>query len=302
MMTDGPSREVAKAWWLRCVSCSEGSMTTQMRGFGIEEPTYEQAVHAFSGGFMHRGDACGLLTGAVLAAGFEAKRRFGDAGTRSAAALHAAVRLAAGLPELAGSIDCRDFTETELVTIAGRLKYFRTGVAPRCGRVHLKWGERAHRLIDRSLTEFAARGPVRSAANCATETMRRCAPAVGVPEADAVVVAGLAGGVGLLGNVCGALGAGVFALGVQRYGRRREDRRDSRLRGTVQELVGAAYRGAATKLRRAFEAGFGSRLCEEVIGRRFDSPASHAAFIEQGGCREVMASVGDLVSTTSHTA
>lgn len=78
-------------------------MTTQMRGFGAEEPVYEQAIHAFSGGFMHRGDACGLLTGAALAAGFEAKRRFGDEGTASAAALHATARLAAALPELAGS-------------------------------------------------------------------------------------------------------------------------------------------------------------------------------------------------------
>lgn len=274
-------------------------MTTQMRGFGVEESTYEQAIHAFSGGFMHRGDACGLLTGAVLAAGFEAKRRFGDDATRSAAALHAAVRLVVALPELSGSINCRDIAETEVFTIGGRLRYLRTGAAPRCGRLHLKWGERAHQLIDRSLTEFAAGEPVRSAANCATETMRRCASVVGMPPGDEVAVAGLAGGIGLLGNVCGALSAGVFALGVQKYGHSRGQERDSRLRGSVQELLGAAYRGTATKLRRAVEAGFGSHLCEEIIGRRFVDPADHFAFIEQGGCREVIATVVDGVSKTA---
>ncbi len=75
-MNEGVSRELAKYWWLRCVACSEASFTTQMRGFGFEEPAYEQAIHAFSGGFMHQGYASGLLTGAVLAAGFVAQERF----------------------------------------------------------------------------------------------------------------------------------------------------------------------------------------------------------------------------------
>lgn len=93
-MSEGISREIAKYWWLRCVACSEASMTTQMRGFGINDPAYEQAIHAFSGGFMHLGHACGLLTSAALAAGFVARARFDDDGTRSGAALHAAIQLA----------------------------------------------------------------------------------------------------------------------------------------------------------------------------------------------------------------
>lgn len=273
-------------------------MTTQMRGLGLEEAGYEQAIHAFSGGFMHRGDACGLLTGAVLAAGFEAKRRFSDDATRSGAALQVAVRLAAALPELAGSVNCRDITDGELITLAGRLRYLQQGTAPRCGRLHLKWGERAHELIDRSLTELADQPPVAICANCAVETLRRCAPSVGVPAEDAVVVAGLAGGVGLLGNVCGALGAGVFALGAARYRQAQADQRDSRLRGSIQELLGTAYRGAATDLRSSLEAGLGSCLCEEIIGRRFASVADHSEFIELGGCREVITSVADWVAAS----
>ncbi len=52
-MDEGISRETAKRWWLRCVACSEASVTTQNRGFGFDAPAYEQAMHAFSGGFMH---------------------------------------------------------------------------------------------------------------------------------------------------------------------------------------------------------------------------------------------------------
>ncbi len=76
---DGISRQQSKYWFLNCIACSEASMTTQMRGFGFEEPSYEQAIHVFSGGFMHLGHACGLLTGAALATGFRARSIFESA-------------------------------------------------------------------------------------------------------------------------------------------------------------------------------------------------------------------------------
>ena len=86
MVNKGVSRDIAKYWWLQCVACSEAAMTTQMRGFGIEEPEYEEAIHAFSGGFMHLGHICGLLTGAALATGFLARERFDDNETGATAA------------------------------------------------------------------------------------------------------------------------------------------------------------------------------------------------------------------------
>ncbi len=102
-MNEKVSRKLAKYWWLRCVGCSEASLTTQMRGFGFEEPVYEQAIHSFSGGFMHQGHACGLLTGSVLAAGFVAQERFQDDETMSGATLHAAIQLTKAFPEYSGS-------------------------------------------------------------------------------------------------------------------------------------------------------------------------------------------------------
>jgi hypothetical protein len=294
-MGDGPSRQVDAYWFLRCVACSEASMTTQMRGFGTEDSCYEQAIHAFSGGFMHRGDACGLLTGAALAAGCEARRRFDDDDTASSAALAATVGLVGAFLERVGSADCRDMTGASFATIGGRLRYLRTGAARQCGRTLLDWSGQAHRIIDRSLTDSAGRAPVEGRANCAEETLRRCASSVGVPAADSVVVGGLAGGIGLLGNVCGALATGVFALGVARYRRPRRVRRDSRLRGSIEEMFGIRYRGPATELRRLVEERFGSALCVGIVGRRFEDEADHAAFIDGGGCEEVIATVAEWV-------
>ena len=128
-------------------------MTTQMRGFGINEPAYEQAIHAFSGGFMHLGRACGLLTGAALAAGFVAKERFDDNETRSGAALHAAIQLARSHPEFTGSVNCCEITEAHLTNLSGRLRYLQPGKGRMCGRLHLKWAPQAQELIDAALTE-----------------------------------------------------------------------------------------------------------------------------------------------------
>ena len=132
-MDIGVSRELAKHWFLECAACSEASMTTQMRGFGIEAPVYEQAIHSFSGGFLHRGYACGLLSGAALTAGFVARDRFGSDDVISAATLYATIQLAKDLPEVTGSINCLDITDVSFETVGGRLRCIQEGKGRMCG-------------------------------------------------------------------------------------------------------------------------------------------------------------------------
>lgn len=294
-MNDSISRDLAKFWWLRCVACSEAAMTTQMHGFGIKEPAYEQALHSFSGGFMHLGHACGLLTGASVAAGFLARRRFNDDKTRSAAALYATIQLSKAYPELAGSANCRDITEVSLTNLSGRLRYLQKGKARMCGRLHLRWGPQAHELIKGALTQFEAQRPVSECDNCAVDTLKKVVTSAGTKEEDAVLVAGLAGGVGLLGNVCGALAVGVFALSAIHYLHKESKKRDSRIRGSLEELVGTRYRGAATLLRLAFIDRFGSDLCNQIIGRHFKDIEDHSIFIKSGGCQEVIDFIANWV-------
>ncbi len=299
-MSEEISRETAKYWWLRCAACSEASMTTQMRGFGMNEPAYEQAIHPFSGGFMHLGHACGLLTGAVLAAGFAARSRFDDDGTRSGAALHAAIELAKAYPKLAGSVNCREISEVSLTKLSGRLRYVQKGKGRMCGRLHLKWAPQAQQLIEMALLEFGDRGPAGSCANCSVRTMCALESSVRLKAGDSVLVAGFAGGVGLLGDVCGALAAGVFAVSAENQLRRDQENRDSRIRGSLEELTGANYRGAATRLRLEFNRQFGGELCVNIVGRRFQDAADHSTFVEQGGCENVTKFVADW--TAEHAA
>ncbi|MFV1976337.1 MAG: C-GCAxxG-C-C family (seleno)protein [Candidatus Scalindua sp.] len=295
-MKESISRETAMHWWHRCVSCSEASMTTQMRGFGINEPAYEQAIHVFSGGFMHTGHACGLLTGAILAAGFVARARFDDDRARSGAALHAAIQLARAHPQLTGSVNCLEITEVSLTQLSGRLRYLQQGKGRMCSHLHLNWAPQAQQLIDKSLVEYKDCKQAGSCANCAVRTLRELVPTVGMKAGDSVLVAGFAGGVGLCGNVCGALAAGVFAMSVGHQLGRKQKKRDSRIRGSLEELFGANYRGTATRLRLAFVQQFGSELCSDIIGRHFQDAGDHSMFMEQGRCDNVTKFVADWVA------
>lgn len=287
-MSQAVSRDMAKYWWLRCVGCAEASVTTQMRGLQLEEPAYEQALHSLSGGFMHLGHVCGLLTGAVVAAGFVARARFDDDDTRAGATLYAAIQLARAYPELSGSVNCREITEVPLTTLVQRLRYLQAGKARLCGHLHLKWAPQAHELIDRALTEFGARRLPREHTNCAVRTLEKLVSSTGMNQEDSVLLAGLAGGVGLLGNVCGALAAGVYAMSVSHYLEQPGKRRDSRMRGSLEELAGTRYRGAATRLRTEFVDRYGSELCVQIAQRGFQVAEGHSAFIQQGGCHEVI--------------
>jgi Putative redox-active protein (C_GCAxxG_C_C) len=289
-------RRVAREWWLRGVSCSEASFTTHNRCAGIEAPLEEQASHLLSRGMLHQGDACGLLSGAVLSAGLQAARRFDDDANRSAATLHAAVRLAEAYPEVSGSIDCREITGQSLITLREKVRYVREGKARQCGRLLMKWACRTDELIDEALTEFRENDRSRSCANCAVATFRRIASEPELAPSGATYVAGLAGGVALQGRGCAALTEGILVLTMRHYARRRRPRRDSQNLGRLHELGLASFRRRPARLLQAFRRELGSELCREIVGRLFTSPEDHSSFITEGGCREVIGFVEREVS------
>ncbi len=294
-MNQGVSRELAKYWWLRCVACSEASFTTQMRGFGFEEPAYEQAIHAFSGGFMHQGHVSGLLTGAVFAAGFVAQERFQDHEKRAEATLHVAEQLAKAYPEDSGSINCREITESNLTSWPGRLIYVKEGKGRMCGRLHLKWAPKAHQIIDKSLIEYGENEPIEPRVNCSVKAMHELELKFGMKEGISTLVAGFAGGVGLCGNLCGALAVGAYTISLIQQFDRKKKKRDSRIRGSIEEVFGTNYKGNLTQFRLDFVRKFGSELCSDIVGRHFKDSRDHSEFLKKGGCNNLINFVNDWV-------
>ncbi len=281
-------RKQAKYWWLNCIACSEASMTTQMRCFGFEEPSYEQAIHIFSGGFMHLGQACGLLTGATLAAGFGARARYKEEKLITEAALNATIRLTEAYIELAGSINCCDITEVSFSTLHGRLKYLQDGKGKMCGRLHLRWASLANDIIEKVLAEFSSQTSTKGCENCAVQAMKRLVNAGIVKNEDSVLVAGLAGGIGLSGNICGALAACVFAVANNSYSNRKNKKRDSKLKGTLQEIFGINNYGLPAQIRQMFINEFGSELCAEISKKKFTNIQDYSLFLKNVGCAEVI--------------
>lgn len=281
-------RAVAKEWWLRCTACSEASFTTHNRCAGIEAPLEEESSHLLSGGMMHEGNACGLLSGAVLSAGLQAARRFEDDATRSAATLHAAVRLADAYPETSGALDCREITGQSLITLREKAQYLREGKGRQCGRLLMKWANRSDVIIDEALTEFEGHDPSATCTNCAVETFKRIASDDELARSGATYVAGLAGGVGLLGRSCAALTVGIIVLTLRYYSALRSHQRDSQLLGLFHEAGFGRFRKRPTALFQEFKREHGSDLCRDIVGREFTSPEDHASFVASGGCRDVI--------------
>ena len=275
-------------WFYRTIACSEVLFTLLNRGANIEMETEEQAAHALCGGVLSQGHACGQLWGAALATAVRAQERFRDPGTAGAATLFVTCRLADEFRSVAGSLDCHEIIEGSLTTKGAKIKYLVSGKPQRCREIAVKWVPFADELIDRLLGEFDPETLKEKPANCAMKTM--CALGF---EKDAVLAAGFAGGVGLKGNVCGALAAGIFALGLRFYRRRRRPR-DSALKALLQEAgIGDTSSRAATRLLDAFRGEYGTPLCAGLVRRGFKSIDDHSRFVTAGGCCDLINSISE---------
>ena len=92
---------------------------------------------------------------------------------------------------------------------------------------------------------------------------------MGWSEMHAVMASGLAGGVGLCGGGCGALGAAIWMLGMKigREETRKVDSKDPRF----QEIIDR------------FSQHTGDRFeCSEIVGRKFENVHDHAEHLRNG--------------------
>jgi hypothetical protein len=89
------------------------------------------------------------------------------------------------------------------------------------------------------------------------------------------MAAGLAGGMGLSGNACGALGAAVWMISLKRLkdGEKGASFQDKELEGLIQNF---------------YEKTDFEMECKVITGREFKSLDEHTEYIQSGGCRELI--------------
>jgi hypothetical protein len=241
----------------------------------------EHAVMPLAGGIMQQGYQCGMLWGAALAAGAQAYRLWGPGPQAETAAVIASQRALEAFRAHTGEINCAEIIQINWKNPAkGRiLKFFLKGGPIGCFRLAAKYAPIAHDAIDAALSANSIDPPA-PPTSCAALVAQRA----GASDLHTVMAAGLAGGIGLSGGACGALGAAIWLLGVK----------GSEQEGGSISLNNPAASAAIEKFLECSDYEF---ECAKIVGHKFESAADHAAYVREGGCAKIIEALAACVST-----
>ena len=129
----------------------------------------------------------------------------------------------------------------------------------------------AYSGINTALSEIHIEAPP-SPVSCSAMLAQK----MGVSDIHTVMAAGFAGGIGLSGSACGALGAAIWIIGM-----------NGRKEGVGSKVIDARVSDTIDKFIKSESADFKFE-CSEIVGRRFESVADHAAYLRDGGCSEII--------------
>ena len=180
--------------------------------FGHPLKREEHASAPLAGGIMTQGYQCGMLWGAALAAGAQAYRLYGTGPQAETAAIIAAQRLVESFRAQAnGEINCLEITDMNFESanqVMPILKFFVKGgkIGPgACFRLAAGYAQDAFNVIDSALPEEPVE-TLSQPVSCAAVLARK----MGASEMHVVMASGFAGGIGLSGGACGALGTAIW--------------------------------------------------------------------------------------------
>jgi hypothetical protein len=231
----------------------------------------ECAVMQLAGGIMGSGYQCGMLWGGALAAGAQAYRLFGAGARAEVEALIASQKLVEAFHARAKEINCAEITEMEWKKPSkGQVaKFFAKGGPIGCFRLAADYAQIAFDTINHTLGEGQIDAPAQPASCTALLAQK-----MGVSEMHIVMAAGLAGGIGLSGSACGALGAAIWFKGIK----------------TLNNGGKLSYNLTApsAELEKYLTASDYEFECAKIVGRKFENVADHASYLRDGGCSKII--------------
>ncbi len=251
-------------------SCSRAFFYLLNREFGHPMDEEEQAADPLAGGILQQGYQCGILWGATLALGAESFRRTGEQNKTIIMAILSTQHLMKSFISIYESPDCLDITDTDWKKKFSVAKFFFTGKMFTCYKLADKWAPEAFEAAAEGLAFDQPSFP-ENPASCSSEVVRR----MGGSEEEIAIVAGLAGGMGLSGKGCGALGAAIWKNTLDRV---REGNYKYSLSDPVLEKIIKTFYD---------ETGF-EMECNKICGRKFNSIKEHTDFIKEGGCDKLI--------------
>ncbi len=230
----------------------------------------ERAADPLAGGMQH-GYQCGMIWGSALAAGAQAYRLFGTGPQVEAKAIIAAQRIVESFRAQNKNTDCLDITEIDLSSPTTRMIVrflVKSAATGSCFGMAARYPAVAFGEINAAFSDNHIEvppAPVSCAAILAQE--------MGASDMHTVMAAGLAGGIGLSGGACGALGAAIWIVGMK----------------FLKEGGNAAYKApyASDAIERFIKCTDYEFECSKIVGRKFESIGDHASYLREGGCSEI---------------
>ena len=262
-------QDVKKTFWNKG-TCSQTFLYLLNQAFNHPQAMEEKAMDPLAGGILRRGHQCGMLWGAALAVGAEAYRQCDDKDEAIGKAIVATQYVMDSFLSRTKSANCKDITGCNFMNPLSFAKYMVSGKFRGCFQLAEDWAPEALDAAVEGLADNEVYGPYKPV-SCASEVLKH----MGATDEEQVMVAGLAGGMGLSGNGCGALGAAIWYRSLK-Y---------SKDHGNKSTYNNPEARKAFKNFLKLTK---GEVKCEKICGRCFDSEDDHSIFIQNGGCAELI--------------
>jgi hypothetical protein len=269
-------------------TCSETLCHVLNRAFHKPLELEENAVMPLAGGIKQTGYQCGMLWGSALAAGAQAGRVYGagpEAETRAVLAAQKVVRV---FRDRYKNINCLEITESKMQSNTQILKFLMKGGPVTCFRMAAGFAPLAHDAINTALSD---KQPVQTChpASCAALLAKK----TGLSRRHTVMAAGLAGGIGLCGGACGALGAAVWIIGMNIGWER----------GAHNLWKDDFFNARFELLMKRFMKSTGHVFeCSEITGKVFETVAHHSEYLLGGGCSQLINTLAEVCKPVHATA
>jgi hypothetical protein len=236
----------------------------------------EGAVMPLAGGIVGYGYQCGMLWGAALAAGAQAYRLFGAGPQAETEAVIATQSLVEVFLARNKYINCSEITELSWKgsgkgQLAQVLKFFVKGGPIVCFGMSASYARTAFYSMNTTLSQKHAQAPC-SPASCAAMLAKK----MGASEQHTVMAAGFAGGIGLSGGACGALGAALWFNEMKN------------IQAGNRSIDFTNNPSALAIIERYLESSDYEFECAKIVGRSFENIEDHAGYLRAGGCAQII--------------
>ena len=255
--------------FIKVGTCSQTLINVLNRAFDHPLKIEEHASDPLAGGIMQHGYQCGMIWGAALAAGAQAYRLFGPGPQAQTGAIIAAQRIVDSFRAGYKHINCLEVTDTKMQTSWEIFRFMIKGGPIGCLRMAARYSPVAFSEINTALSDKQIEAPL-PPVSCAAMMAQK----MGVSEMHTVMAAGLAGGIGLSGGGCGALGAAIWIIAMNSCKERvvKIDFKNPRVIEAIDSFIKCTdYQ---------FE-------CSEIVGRKFENIGDHAGYLRDGGCSKI---------------